>query len=289
MRPEQPRDPERHHITRANGLKFAYMDEVGDAWQQDSGGPTLVAIPGLPGTARDFRWFSPALFDAIGGPGSSGGERLRLIRLDLPGYGESGRDGYHAMTIEQRAAVVLEFLDLLDLDQVILIGHSSGCTVAAELAVKHPERVSNVVFIAPPGPMPHYKLETYRWLNLLLLAAPTRTLMKPLLSFLFSRMGFPSYLSDDERIYSSLDAGVKNFTRHAHNLELLTQPTLVAWADDDRVIPPRFIEPLVARVPQGPRLHFDTGGHNLQKTRAIEIAEAMCAMLDLTQTIAEEE
>ena len=280
MRPEQPSDPTRHHVRRANQMKLAYTEEG-----EGEGATTLVAIPGLPGTSRDFRWIAPALVDGVKGNRKGG----RLLRLDLPGYGESERRGYRAMTIEERADAVLEFLDLRGLEQVVLVGHSSGCTVAAQLAVTHPERVSHVVFIAPPGPMAHYAVDAYKWLNLLLLAAPTRALMKPVLSYIFMRTGFPSYLSDDERIYSSLDAGAKNFETHAHNLEQMTQPTLVAWAKDDRVIPPKFIEPLVARVPKGPRLCFDEGGHNIQKTQAVEIAQAVLGMLGFGEDVMEEE
>lgn len=278
MRPEQPSDPARLHVRRANQMTLAYTEE-------GEGATTIVAIPGLPGTSRDFRWIAPALVDDMGRKEKG----VRLLRLDLPGYGESERRGYAAMTIEERADVVLEFLDLMQLEQVVLMGHSSGCTVAAQLAVAHPERVSRVVFIAPPGPMAHYAVDSYKWLNLLLLLAPTRTLMKPVLSYIFARSGFPSYLSDDERIYSSLDAGAKNFTTHAHNLEQMRQPTLVAWAKDDRVIPPRFIEPLVARVPKGPRLCFEKGGHNIQKTQAIEIAQAVSRMLGLEENEGGEE
>ena len=59
------------------------------------------------------------------------------------------------------------------------------------------------------------------------------------------------------------------------SVRTLTQPCLVAWARDDRLVAPHIIEGLVEVVPEGPRLCFETGGHNLQKTQATEIAEAL--------------
>ena len=79
----------------------------------------------------------------------------------------------HGLSRRARLSLpALEFLDLRGLEQVVLVGHSSGCTVAAQLAVTHPERVSHVVFIAPPGPMAHYAVDAYKWLNLLLFTFP---------------------------------------------------------------------------------------------------------------------
>jgi len=75
-----------------------------------------------------------------------------------------------------------------------------------------------------------------------------------------------------------VQAGVLNFDRHAENLQTLTVPTLVAWAEDDRLIEPEIFAEQTALCPDGPRLGFDTGGHNIQKTRAVELADALLAI-----------
>ncbi len=72
-------------------------------------------------------------------------------------------------------------------------------------------------------------------------------------------------------------AGALDFGRHAANLAALRVPTLVAWAEDDPLVESAVGELLYWRAPAGPRVRFPSGGHNIQKTRAIELGEALVA------------
>lgn len=70
--------------------------------------------------------------------------RYRVVRLDLAGHGESGRERTN-YTIEAFAADVTAVIKKLDAKNVILIGHSMGGPVAAEAANQLGERVIGVV------------------------------------------------------------------------------------------------------------------------------------------------
>lgn len=70
--------------------------------------------------------------------------RYRVVRLDLAGHGESGRERTD-YTIEAFAADVVAVVDKLNARQVILVGHSMGGPVAAEAAKQLGERVIGVV------------------------------------------------------------------------------------------------------------------------------------------------
>jgi pimeloyl-ACP methyl ester carboxylesterase len=76
----------------------------------------------------------------------------RVYALDLRGFGESGRPG--AYSFELMRDDVLNFLDALDLDRVVLIGHSMGGTVAWLFAQDHPDRLTHLVIedVAPNRP-----------------------------------------------------------------------------------------------------------------------------------------
>jgi pimeloyl-ACP methyl ester carboxylesterase len=59
---------------------------------------------------------------------------------------------------------------------------------------------------------------------------------------------------------------------------LVAQPlprTLLAYARDDHMVETRISEELAAALPAARVLAFDSGGHNLQKTRAAELAQAL--------------
>ena len=74
----------------------------------------------------------------------------QVIALDLPGYGltrpiEIGNT--QAYTLDGRADFLIDFLDALNLQQVVLVGNSAGGKLAAYTALQYPERVGQLVLI----------------------------------------------------------------------------------------------------------------------------------------------
>jgi pimeloyl-ACP methyl ester carboxylesterase len=67
-----------------------------------------------------------------------------VVTIDLAGHGESGL-GRKAWTIEAFGKDVAAVVKKLELDQVILIGHSMGGPVIIEAARQMPERVTGLV------------------------------------------------------------------------------------------------------------------------------------------------
>jgi pimeloyl-ACP methyl ester carboxylesterase len=239
------------------GTPLAYID-------QGTGPVTVVAVPGLPGSTRDFRWLAPELTP-----------HLRVIRVDLPGYGHSPRPRFDGMTTGQRAEPVRALITALDLAPVVLLGHSAGGTVVAHLSRHHPALVRCCVLLAPPGPTPHYSQRLMRAAAPALHLPGARMLLYPIARRAFAAAGFPSYLTDDERAHTVLDDAVCDFAEHAENLAQMTHPTLVAFALDDPITPTDRFHAVAALVPPGPRLIYDQGGHAIQKTHAEELGHAI--------------
>ncbi|MEM9732800.1 MAG: alpha/beta hydrolase [Pseudomonadota bacterium] len=73
--------------------------------------------------------------------------RYRGIFVDRPGYGYSDRMG--ADDPAKQAALYAQLLDELQIDQVVLVGHSLGSASVAAFAVLYPDRVRGLVFLAP--------------------------------------------------------------------------------------------------------------------------------------------
>lgn len=74
--------------------------------------------------------------------------RGRVIALDLPGFGDSPEPG-SATSIEQTARNLARFIRDEQLGRIVLVGHSMGTQIAAQLAVDEPELVEGLVLIAP--------------------------------------------------------------------------------------------------------------------------------------------
>lgn len=77
------------------------------------------------------------------------GERNTAIAFDTPGYGSS--DGPpHTAEIPDYAATLLEALDGLGVDRFAPVGVHTGASLAVQLAVQAPERVTHVVLSGVP-------------------------------------------------------------------------------------------------------------------------------------------
>jgi pimeloyl-ACP methyl ester carboxylesterase len=117
------------HFARSNGIEIHYLEHPGE-------GPTLVLLPGLTANAHTF--------DGLVRAGL--GRCARVLALDLRGRGASDQPsvGYG---MAEHAADVVGLLDALDLDRVVLGGHSFGGLLSLYIAAHHPERATKLVII----------------------------------------------------------------------------------------------------------------------------------------------
>ena len=67
---------------------------------------------------------------------------------DLPGHGRSDKPE-RTLDIPELAEVLQGWMDAVGLRRVAFLGHSMGCQIVAELAVRHPERVERIIFVGP--------------------------------------------------------------------------------------------------------------------------------------------
>lgn len=115
-----------------DGVKLAYVDSGGE-------GQPLIFIHGLSSYMGFWEHQMPAFVGDY-----------RVIALDLPGYGASGRPDA-PYTPPWFGEVVVDLMDHLELDSATLIGHSMGGQIAMTLALQHPERVDRLILSAPAG------------------------------------------------------------------------------------------------------------------------------------------
>lgn len=258
MHPPHPSDPPLRRA-RLGGRAVAWVESGPDD------GPCVVMIHGAPGSHRDFRWLAPPL-EAMG---------VRVIRLDMPGFGGTEPE---PLDMSLLAEHILRRLDQLELEHVVLLGHSFGGPLALIAASRDPGRVRGLALLSSVGLRPHQGLRKFRGLPLvrrgLALPIVRRPLMRGLKS-VFVRAGFSPKLPTAElrrtlELIDTVDFRVINNAARA-----LRAPTLLGFCDDDPFLEPTIGEQLGFACPDGPRLRFETGGHNPQKTWACEIAEIL--------------
>jgi pimeloyl-ACP methyl ester carboxylesterase len=117
---------------RVNGVLVHYVEH-------GAGTPLLV----LHGVGVDHREIETPL-EAIIPP-----DGLRRIYVDLPGMGRSTAEDLASN--EDVLTVLGEFLDALDLEPVLLLGHSYGAYLARGLAARRPRSVRGLALVCPLG------------------------------------------------------------------------------------------------------------------------------------------
>ena len=73
-------------------------------------------------------------------------EEYRVVALDLAGHGESGSDR-EAWTMSSLGSDVVAVIEDLDLDRVVLVGHSMGSAVIVEAAKQARDRIISLVAV----------------------------------------------------------------------------------------------------------------------------------------------
>ena len=243
---------------------MAYTDEG------PAGAPALMAVHGVPGSVRDFRYLAPHLTDAV-----------RLVRVDLPGFGASPPVAEAVRTLPGRTLVLRELADVLGLQCFGVIGHSMGGGTALLLGAEQPARVSLVVLVASLGLTPHRGLGLPPQWFATLAAGLERPWMAralvPVLRAQYRRRRFPN-----PDLMTAADFALQCRAVAAADVRLMHRaacsrrpPTLICYSSDDPLVQPWIQEELAAAMPDARVLAFSDGGHHLQKTRAAALAAAI--------------
>lgn len=204
--------------------------------------------------------------------------RFHVLVPDLPGFGESAKPPptRHSYGVEGFAECIADLVAAYGLGRAAVLGHGLGGAVALTLATHYAELVTRLALVDPlcyPFPL---SFKT----RLLLLPVAGGVLFKQL----YGRRLFRNYFTDQvfsrgaaipqerldrhyryfntpsarESAYAVLRAAVD--TRPvAARITRVSQPTLIMWGRDDRLLPPAFALRL-AREMTNTRLElFDTG------------------------------
>jgi len=108
----------------------------GEVWVRDSGGAGVPVVLLHPG------WGDSGIWDEIA---ERLADEVRVVRYDSLGYGESSAPTERYTALDELRAV----LDRLQIERAVLAGHSGGGATALSLALAEPDRVAELLLLAP--------------------------------------------------------------------------------------------------------------------------------------------
>jgi pimeloyl-ACP methyl ester carboxylesterase len=198
-----------------------------------------------------------------------------------PGFGASG--GFDQIdTIEDMAFHYAELFDALGLGEVILGGVSLGGWIAAEFAVRWPERVKKLWISAAPGlwveeqPLPDLFRDMARpdRLRELLFRDPNGYVAKMILT---------DHPDDEWRLagYQAMTVLARLMWERPYDPKLPERlhrvrcPVLLLWGADDRLVPPAYGEAYRKHLPQAEWKLIPECGHMGMFEKEAEFVETV--------------
>ncbi len=224
--------------------------------------------------------------------------RHRLVFIDRPGHGWSGRRDRAWSSPAYQAAVLRDVLDRIGVGRAILVGHSWGGALAAVFALNNPDRVAGLVLLAPPL---YPRLRRMTWLYAVLAtrglgAVLAHTVMLPIgiatIGLGFCAAFLPQrpprhYL---KRAGTLLTLRPRSFLANAQDVAdlrahlrpqatryaTLAMPTIVMTGNWDTILSPRHHAKIFAAAVPGAKLVWLTGvGHMLHYAAADRVVAAI--------------
>ncbi|RYV51916.1 alpha/beta fold hydrolase [Pengzhenrongella frigida] len=244
----------------AGGVTFAYR-ELGP-----KGGIPVVFFVHLAATLDNW---DPRIVDPIA-------RHRHVITFDNRGVGAS--TGHVPDSIEAMADDAYTFIRALSFDTIDIFAFSLGGMVAQDLVVKHPELVRKLVLTGtgPRGGKDIDKVAGATYYDILR-ATLTRSDPKEFLFFNRNATGKPAARAFVQRLqertvdrdadisvkaFQTQLKAIKKYGRSAPaDLSKLTQPTLIANGDNDRMVPSVLSEDLHRRIKGSELVIYPDSGH----------------------------
>jgi pimeloyl-ACP methyl ester carboxylesterase len=223
----------------------------------------------------------------------SGGSRLHwppavrrmqgqhVYALDLPGHGDSAPPC--ESSVAGYAQRLMDWLGALDLERVILAGHSLGGAIALHAAAAFPQRVAGLVLVgtgarlrvhpailettADPGGFDQAVAQVMEWA--FSTKAPAR-----LVELAHKRM-----LETDPRVLHKDFQACDAFDM-MDQLGEIRAPALALCGSEDRLTPPKYSRYLAENIPDAGMSLVEGAGHMVMLERPDRVASAIAAFID---------
>jgi 2-hydroxy-6-oxonona-2,4-dienedioate hydrolase len=211
------------------------------------------------------------------------GHQYRVLAPDLPGFGRSpnvpNARWPGGPSVSEQADQLLAWMDAHHIQRAVLVGHSTGCQTVVDLAIRFPDRVEQIVLVAPTFDVRHRTFLPY--LPKLFIDAFFET---PSLWFIAAL----EYLSSGpfhvmQQVLRMIDDPIER------KLPLIQVPALVLAGRRDILVTLQWARQVTSLIPKGVLVVIERSGHGFQHTAPAQVANVVGDFLEKKLTPAAEE
>ena len=215
----------------------------------------------IPGPTDSWRSYKPVL--------GSLPDHLRVVAVSLRGHGDSSQPptGYR---VEDLASDIVAFLDGLEIDRAVLVGHSGSCLVARHVALDTPERVVGLFLEASPLTLRGDEgLRDFVSSTVSPLTSPVdRESARSFLTLTSTENLAPALLEDLVEDLAKVPVQAwkemfKSLLEYDDTPELarIGVPVALAWGDEDQLVSRQMQDELLERLPRAELTVYEGSGH----------------------------
>ena len=220
--------------------KFMALNELRIHYRDEGTGDAIVLVHGTGASLHTWNAWAQEL-----------SQTHRVIRLDLPAYGLTGKDPKKRYSSKDYVDLIDAFLKELNVNQFHLAGNSLGGLVSWLYASYHPDKVQKLILIDPSG-FPSKKspmvisLAKTPGINMMIRYVTPKAFIKKNLKEVYYN---PDLISTQilDRYYeltlapgnrtAFIDRAKIEREDYTDRLGLITNPTLILWGAEDAWIP----------------------------------------------------
>ena len=266
-----------------NGIKIKY-DEIGD-------GDPIILLHGFGASSYSWRNASEPL-----------SQKNRLFLIDLKGFGLSDKPFDNKYSISSQAEIIISFIQKNNLQNLILIGHSTGGTVALQTALQYIKMENNPIKSLVLADSPAYKQRLPLFVQILKIPIVNKFVLAFFPTKICTKLVLKKCFFDDTKI---TDEMVKNYgcffdlagSSHAFiatakelvpkNIDEITSkykdiqiPALVIWGEYDEIVPFSIGQRLNQAIPNSKLVVIPDCGHMPQEEKPKETIKIISGFLD---------
>ena len=239
---------------------------------EEGEGETVLFIHGIGQAMYTFRKNVHAL-----------SQYCHVVTVDLLGHGLSDKPDID-YTIDDFSSMIYDFTQAMALENITLLGFSTGAVIALDVAQKHPELVKRLILLSPGGVTKTYP-STVKFLTVPVISDiiftffSTKTVKKVLTQAYFdptmvSRDLVRHYykvLSNRENLDSAMTALANwNDEEIAYRMSEIKAPSYIFWGEEDTWHPLSMLDLYEDALPEVLSYTLADCGHILHEERSDE-------------------
>lgn len=256
------------NIVLKNGLRMAYM-EAGNPE-----GEVIIMIHGFSDSSRIWR---STILEGLD-------EKYHIYAVDLRGFGQSDKPEQFIYTMTQHAEDIIDFMNVMEIPQVYLIGHSMGSVIAQTVAFSAADRIKKVILASTMMHM-HESPKEVRdvrqlYENMDLTGSSDEDLQKEFLPFAHKNKDktfAEGYLTTLRGLTgNSLRAAWlgMSVTDNRNLVQFITAKIMILWGTQDGIFTQEYQEEVKECLPKAQFIELPGVGHEIPNEVPEKIAQA---------------